>query len=171
MPSMRHVKRVSAVLIWVDNRVSRGASRGEHRGEPGRREGSQGRAPGGEPGRREVDGRREGSQGRAPGRGAEHLGDGRRAEPGRRKRLTPALGGVAQDSHRRFAGSRVPAQRISCAVARDIRGGLARVVCGRGRDASPTRPEWAVTCSTPAARAVAGQCAATAPRTHPRRTA
>ena len=23
MPSMRHVKRVSAVLIWVDNRVSR----------------------------------------------------------------------------------------------------------------------------------------------------
>ena len=22
MPSMRHVKRVSAVLIWVDNRVS-----------------------------------------------------------------------------------------------------------------------------------------------------
>ena len=38
-------------------------------------------------------------------------------------------------------------------------------------DASPTRPEWAVTCSTPAARAVAGQRAAIAPRTHPRRTA
>ena len=42
---------------------------------------------------------------------------------------TPALGGVAQDSHWRFAGSRVPAQRISCAVARDS-GTLPGCVCG-----------------------------------------
>ena len=55
-------------------------------------------------------------------------GAGRRRDPPPRPRKRPRLpfGGVAQDSHRRFAGSRVPAQRISCAVARDIRG-LARV--------------------------------------------
>ena len=64
-----------------------------------------------------------------PGRGRGQVDRGtapaRSAAPAP-KTATPALGGVAQDSHRRFAGSRVPARRISCAVARDIRG-LARV--------------------------------------------
>ena len=78
--------------------------------------------------------------GRAPalaaGRWIEGTAAARSAAPAP-KTATPALGGVAQDSHRRFAGSRVPARRISCAVARDIRG-LARVRCGRG--ARPRQP-------------------------------
>ena len=61
----------------------------------------------------------------AAGRWIEGTAAARSAAPAP-KTATPALGGVAQDSHRRFAGSRVPAWRISCAVARDIRG-LARV--------------------------------------------
>ena len=62
----------------------------------------------------------------AAGRWIERTAGGEIRRPAPEKTATPALGGVAQDSHRRFAGSRVPARRISCAVARDIRG-LARV--------------------------------------------
>ena len=75
----------------------------------------------------------------------------RRRDPRPRPRKRPRLplGGVAQDSHRRFAGSRVPARRISCAVARDIRG-LARVrLRERGETASALRRRECVEVARP----------------------